>query len=74
MEFRLWSFTDSETHKSMSAPNNARPRALLRNDLNENGNFIGSDLLENDHSLYMELGQTDPLTGKLTLPSYDYER
>lgn len=68
----MWSFSDSETHKGLS-PNNARPRVLLREETNENGNFIGSELLENDHTLYMEMGYIES-NGKLLIPPYDYER
>lgn len=70
----MWSFTDLETHKTLSTPNNARPRVLLRSDMNESSNFIGSDLLENDHSLYLEMGKIEAEGGKLLVPPYDYER
>lgn len=38
-----------------------------------NGGMAGSEILDSDRTLYLELGKMNPVTGKVELPPYNYE-
>jgi hypothetical protein len=80
-EFRLWNFSESTDRSKRDFHHyphdtTARPRQLLRYDSNDMGNhhgFNSSDALDNDHTLYLEIGRLSKATKKIELAPLEHD-